>query len=85
MSISSLFPRAPSKRTNSNFAHSAEGLLGRKMAHIWVVEILENGKWLPTTGVASSMREARDEKDWWVTTNPQDKYRIKKYVREGKI
>ena len=55
------------------------------MAHIWVVEILENGKWLPTTGVASSMREARDEKDWWVTTNPQDKYRIKKYVREGKI
>lgn len=55
------------------------------MAHIWVIEILQDGKWISTTGVAMTRREAQQvEIPWWREGNPDDKYRVRKYLREEK-
>ena len=56
------------------------------MAHIWVIEMFIYNKWWPSVGMAISRERARKKMKEW-KNNPQninDKFRIRKYVREEK-
>ena len=52
--------------------------------YIWVVEIQDDVslKFEPTVGVGLTRKDGRDEKWKWETANPDDKFRLKKYVAE---
>ena len=51
--------------------------------HIWVIEMYDKGKWLPTTGVDLTRANAREQKRVpWERRCPIWKFRIRKYVRE---
>jgi len=51
--------------------------------HIWVIEMYDKGKWLPTTGVDLTRANAREQKRVpWERRCPDYKFRIRKYVRE---
>jgi hypothetical protein len=54
-----------------------------KTTHIWVVEMRSGNKWLPTVGVCFSIRQARIEKSDWEERNPDDEFRIERYIREA--
>jgi hypothetical protein len=47
--------------------------------YLWVVEILER-EWEPTVGVAITKKEARDVLKIWKSDNPDDKFRLMRYV-----
>lgn len=48
--------------------------------HVWVVEIKCGGRWLPCASACLTRRDARREKTDWQYQNPDDKFRVKKYV-----
>ena len=50
--------------------------------YIWVVEMQNDIslKFEPTVGVGLTRKDGRDEKRKWKTANPDDKFRLKKYV-----
>lgn len=51
---------------------------------LWVVEIKEDGVWVPTVGAYLSRSDARREIDFdWRRNNPGSKFRIVKYIREA--
>ena len=52
--------------------------------YIWVVEVQDDVslKFEPTVGVGLTRKDGRDEKWRWETANPDDKFRLKKYVVE---
>jgi len=50
------------------------------MNKLWVVEMLNHGKWEPTVGCALTRKEADSEWLEWKLDNPDDKFRIVKYV-----
>jgi len=52
-----------------------------KMYHIWIVEMLIDNSWEPTVGAAITITEARDKCRHWHLMNPEDKFRIRKYIR----
>lgn len=53
--------------------------------HIWVVEMLENEKWLPTVGAYLTRAEARRfKKEDWEFNMPYYTYRIRKYVEHSR-
>ena len=54
--------------------------------HLWVVEMLSdrNGKWEPTVGAALTRPDASVERRVWLSRNPTDKFRIRKYVKSEK-
>jgi hypothetical protein len=56
-----------------------------KMQHVWVVEIFDpDGKWRPTIGCGLTRKHARNIMYFvWQTLNPDDKFRVTKYVREA--
>ena len=54
------------------------------MMKIWVVETEDNDVWLPTTGVGLSRSETRVEAKRWKDHCPDDKFRVRKYVRDEK-
>jgi len=51
--------------------------------HVWIIEILLNGKWEPTVGCgigkSDTLMFMRAE---WKSNNPSDKFRVTKYIRE---
>jgi hypothetical protein len=51
---------------------------------LWVVEMFERGKWLPTVGTSLTKRAGQIELRQWRDDNPDDRYRLVKYVREGR-
>ena len=53
--------------------------------YIWVVEMQDDVslKFKPTVGVGLTRKDGRDEKWKWETANPDDKFRLKKYVLKG--
>ena len=51
------------------------------MYHIWIVEMLINNTWQPTVGAAITRDEARMRCKEWHDRNPEDKFRIRKYIR----
>jgi hypothetical protein len=53
---------------------------GEVMNKIWVIERLSGKKWLPTVGVAISHVKIKIEKKVWERKNPDNRFRIQKYV-----
>lgn len=49
--------------------------------YLWVVEMLNNGRWEATVGCGISRESARRELAEWKHNNPCDKFRIRKYKR----
>jgi hypothetical protein len=53
------------------------------MSKIWVIEMLIDGRWETTVGAYLTREWARDKKEHdWEYDYPNDKFRIKKYIRE---
>ena len=51
--------------------------------HIWVVQIKEKTGWMPTTGASLTKKEAEIDLTYWENgDDPDDEYRIRKYVPE---
>ena len=55
-----------------------------KQPHVWVVEMEGKGKWIPCSSCANSRAVARRKMPVWGLGNPNDKFRVAKYVREDK-
>lgn len=51
------------------------------MTTLWVIEILERGKWMPTVGAHLTRDSARSDLWEWRVGNPHDKFRIARYKR----
>ena len=50
---------------------------------VWVIEILIDDEWLTTADAYFTRKDARSDKlHYWEFNNPDDKFRIKKYIRE---
>ena len=50
------------------------------MNHVWVIEMLVKGKWLPCSECAFTRKEAeRIKKSYWQEDNPDNEYRVWKY------
>ena len=52
------------------------------MSHIWVTEIKEKGEWLPTLGCGLTREDGMERMGHWIVRNPEDEFRLRKYVRE---
>ena len=51
---------------------------------IWVVEILEKGRWKPSVSIGLTRQDARRERDfYWKYNFPNTKTRIRKYIAWG--
>ena len=50
--------------------------------YLWVIEIKDQRGWLPTVGCGLTRFDARRSKREWEASNPDDKFRIKKYIIE---
>jgi hypothetical protein len=52
-------------------------------AALWVVEMLNdnNTRWEPTVGARLTRADARDECAVWRQRNPDDYFRVRRYVR----
>ena len=50
---------------------------------LWVVEMLvdESGQWEPTIGTGLDRDDARHECNRWMERNPNDRFRIRCYIR----
>lgn len=53
----------------------------RKPSHVWIVEVLwaTANTWQPTVGIAFRREEARLELWRWRKSNPDDKFRLRRY------
>ena len=47
--------------------------------HLWVVEMMERGKWAPTCGVGFSRADGRRVLWIWRDDNPNDTFRLTRY------
>ena len=56
------------------------------MSKIWVVEMWNDirERWEPTIGARLTKEDAEEEQKLWRESNPDDRFRIKKYVRKGR-
>ena len=53
------------------------------MEHLWVIEVYDKGIWMSTIGAYLTREDARDQKRRrWERQCPNDKFRIRKYIRE---
>ena len=51
-----------------------------KVNHVWIVEMKIDGRWEPTMGAASNRVHAQTVIADWRKHNPDDKFRLSKYV-----
>jgi len=52
--------------------------------HVWVIEMLVNGKWLPCDTCRLTKRWAiLWMKDAWIMSDTDSKYRVRKYEASG--
>ena len=49
---------------------------------LWVVEMNIDGAWHPTVGVTVTRDQARSELEDWQERNPDDKFRLRQYIRK---
>lgn len=58
--------------------------MSKKAVVVWVVEMWndERERWEPTVGTGLIKSEAYRERRQWRANNPNDKYRVSRYVRE---
>lgn len=54
------------------------------MKYVWIVEMLIGKKWEPTVGVGLNRDHAHGKLRHWRSACPDDKFRLAKYVKEGK-
>lgn len=53
-----------------------------RTARLWVIEMLgDDDLWEPTVGCGITLDDARREVLRWRENNPDDKFRVKEYVR----
>lgn len=53
---------------------------------LWIVEASwDKGPWHPTLGVALTRQDGRAELAGWKQHNPDDQFRLTKYVRETQL
>ena len=52
-----------------------------KKAHVWVVEILCDGKWEPCSTCSTLKARAQDDAREWRERNPDDRFRVTRYER----
>jgi hypothetical protein len=51
--------------------------------HVWVIQMLCDGKWEPTIGTGITRDDAQMRKRAeWEKPSPDDKFRIRKYIPE---
>jgi len=48
--------------------------------YLWVVEMIERGKWKPTFGIGFTKREGIRKLQEYKLDNPDDNFRLSKYV-----
>lgn len=48
--------------------------------HVWVIEMLLNGKWEPCSDCTLKRNFGRYLLKGWKANNPADKFRLRKYV-----
>ena len=53
---------------------------GEIMNYVWIVEMLDNGKWKPTIGVGLTKIHGQWQRREWRRRNPDDKFRLRKYA-----
>ena len=51
-----------------------------KTNHVWIIEMLENGKWVPCAAAHLARFEATNDLHNWIMDNPHDRFRAVKYV-----
>lgn len=49
--------------------------------HVWVVEMMVQGKWLPCAQASLGWLDAMYIVNLWRVNNPDDQFRVAKYVR----
>lgn len=49
---------------------------------LWVVEMLVDGEWLPTTGARLTREDGRIALVEWRADNPSEKFRLAPYVAQ---
>ncbi len=49
---------------------------------VWVVEMLNHGRWEPTVSARLTRENARIEQWEWSRRNNYDKFRVARYVKE---
>jgi len=52
--------------------------------HIWVVEMLLDGRWRATDGASGSRTAGRKDLNSWVEANPDIRFRLRRYVPAGR-
>lgn len=50
--------------------------------YVWIIEMLIEDDWQPTTGCNLTLSDARQDRENWKSDNPNDVFRIKKYIPE---
>jgi hypothetical protein len=55
-----------------------------KPNHVWVIEMRIDDIWYPTIGCQLTRAEGKTERSNWARQDPEDKFRLTKYVVEGK-
>ena len=50
-----------------------------KKEHVWIVEMVDNGRWMPTVGCSLNRISGRKELKRWREMNPPDTFRLRKY------
>ena len=54
------------------------GVVAMKTSHVWIVEIEQRGKWVPCGSMYFTKRQAKEG-------DPDEKFRVRKYVRSSDI
>ena len=54
-----------------------------EMDKIWVIEMFDGKEWGPTVGVGLCRADARIKKQDWEKRNPDDRFRIRQYLRNN--
>ena len=52
-----------------------------KTSHVWIVEIEQRGKWMPSWDALLTKREALEFCAEWQGVSPTHKFRVRKYAR----
>ena len=52
-----------------------------KQPHVWLVEIKDSGRWLPSIGIGLVRPDTRRVLNEWLINLPDDKLRLAKYIR----
>jgi len=56
----------------------------KTVSHVWIIEIKDGSKWIPTIGCGLTRDDAHQlKRGKWEYLNPSDKFRVKKYINKN--